>query len=739
MAGASQFASPDAAGSESYLVNRDDPLRRRFTQRPLVFVHRKRLYRPFAAAALLRALWLAPAVFWPGLGQQVDTANGPNTPGHTVSVFDEIQDPLERSLFKQLWETVDPRDGRQRAVDFVERYPRSVVLREVYEQASRASAVLGDDEAALQWGKRALRLLPENPNLLTMMADLAARHGQYQFAKTSALQALRYLERALPPAAVSPDDWPQVRDGLRNLADFALGRTAQEEGRYADAERWLLDALRVRPKDYVALYALGAARRASNDPDSAAPCFAEVMNSAGGKLREAARRALQQVYATKTRSQTFEEFAASLHWSLPAPAPAPSASPTGKYAGSAACRQCHAAEFRNWQATGMARMFRPYSAGDVMGRFSGEEILGASARTRTEHGQSFIELRDGDSGQWTRYQIDALIGSKWQQAYASKLPDGRLVVLPIQYSKVEGGWVNYWKIVDGSSARSDIGHFHGTPEGSLYQRDCAPCHTSQLRYEGAGHSPATAQFREGGIDCEMCHGPSQSHVDSMRGGSHGKLRPTAGAIPPVEFGKISAEQSVAICEQCHMQSMAHEPEEGGAVNYSENAAPFYRAYSIHLLSDYSHKVFYADGRFRATTFIGEAFERSRCFREGGATCVSCHNLHPDDSATNQKSLRFAPDSDEMCLQCHQSLRDHAERHTRHAPASEASRCVSCHMPRNMDALLFRARSHQIDEIPDAEMTARFGAHDSPNACLACHRDKDVRWLADSMAAWRPGR
>ena len=109
----------------------------------------------------------------------------------------------------------------------------------------------------------------------------------------------------------------------------------------------------------------------------------------------------------------------------------------------------------------MAKMFRPYSAGDVMGRFSGEEILGGSARTGAENGQRFIELRDGDSGKWTRYRVDALIGSKWQQAYASKLPDGRLVVLPIQYSKVEGGWVNYWKIVDGSSERSDIGHFQG--------------------------------------------------------------------------------------------------------------------------------------------------------------------------------------------------------------------------------------------------------------------------------------
>ena len=81
-------------------------------------------------------------------------------------------------------------------MDFVERYPRSVVLREAYEQAARASAVLGDDDGAIEWGKRALRLLPENPFLQAMVADLGARRGQHQLAETSARRALRYMERA---------------------------------------------------------------------------------------------------------------------------------------------------------------------------------------------------------------------------------------------------------------------------------------------------------------------------------------------------------------------------------------------------------------------------------------------------------------------------------------------------------------------------------------------------------------
>ena len=56
------------------------------------------------------------------------------------------------------------------------------------------------------------------------------------------------------------------------------------------------------------------------------------------------------------------------------------------------------------------------------------------------------------------------------------------------------------------------------------------------------------------------------------------------------------------------------------------------------------------------------------------------------------------------------------------------------MPRIMDALLFAARSHEIDDVPDAQMTARFGQEESPNACLMCHADRDDLWLRENMAA-----
>jgi hypothetical protein len=74
-------------------------------------------------------------------------------------------------------------------------------------------------------------------------------------------------------------------------------------------------------------------------------------------------------------------------------------------------------------------------------------------------------------------------------------------------------------------------------------------------------------------------------------------------------------------------------------------------------------------------------------------------------------------------------------HSHHPPESEASRCVSCHMPRITDALLFRARYHQIDDIPDPEMTKRFGQEESPNACLLCHADKTAEWVGQQLSAW----
>ena len=156
------------------------------------------------------------------------------------------------------------------------------------------------------------------------------------------------------------------------------------------------------------------------------------------------------------------------------------------------------------------------------------------------------------------------------------------------------------------------------------------------------------------------------------------------------------------------------------------------------LGDYSRKGFYRDGRLRQTTFIVEALERSKRFRSGQVSCGNCHDPHGHDSASNPTSVKFRDNPDLMCTGCHRQLVEgvRAAQHSHHALQSEGSRCVSCHMPRIMESLMFRSRTHQIDDIPNAEATQRFGQEESPNACLLCHRNQSAQWVRDRLRGWK---
>ena len=668
------------------------------------------------------------------LAQGIDGTLTSQAPRSGLTLFDEIQSPPERAAFREVWDTKDPLRQKELGLRFIERYPGSIVLREAYELIARAYVAIGDDAAGLIWAERSLRMMPENPFLLVMVADVAARQKQLDRADASAREALAYLANAETPAPLTAPQWPAIRNELRATAHFVLGRAAAMRGRYREAETSLLDSLRLRPDDRVTLYVLGLTRVELKDDPGAASAFAGAMQSSG-PVAAPARQALRAIYDRSPQRSvaSFNDYAASLKWATPAPASSIAAAAPGEYAGSSACRECHMREYENWRSTGMSKMFRPYRPEDIAGDFSGAQVVSNQARAVADRGRHFIEIREGAADRWTRYPVDYIIGSKWQQAYATRLPDARVLVFPIQYSRRQSSWLNYWREVDArGSARADISRFHEIPEDAVYQNACASCHTSQLRLQSAAAGGAAATFREGGVNCEMCHGPSLDHARSIKTGA-GMGR--SATETPVRFGRLSAAQSTAICAQCHAQSAVHDSLPGGNMNYSDQAQPFYRTYAAHLPSNFSRTAFYRDGRYRATTFISEAFARSQCFRKGGATCVSCHNPHPPDAETNPTSLKFVADPNQMCVQCHTALKDRPERHTRHTPGTEASLCVSCHMPRIMDALLFPARSHEIDDIPDVEMAARFGPDGSPNACLACHRDRDIAWLQRELKAF----
>lgn len=693
------------------------------------------------------AIYLA-ATLLVARAQEIDTALAPAEP-HKTTVLDQIADRTERRDFEKFYAAKDPLHKHTLAQQFLSAHPQSWFLAEAYEAAAKASIDLGQFDQSLAEAKLSLRLFPENPLLLVPVANVEAQLGLSGAAERDAQRALDLLDQFGFDDSESAGD--SLNRRLASSARFALARVyaARALAQQAADRKALLqrafDQLTLagseNRKDGEIFLLRGIVRQAEGKALQAASDFRQAGVLDDG-LRPIVLQHLREVYAMVRATSPADSLDTFIK-NLPAPADesaksiASSPLPLGRYAGSAACRECHRSEYEAWRQTGMSRMLRPYVPANVFGDFrSGTVFRGESGPVIAKMGSTargpYMELRSAD-GVWNRYFVAYTIGSKWQQAYVVEGRDGRLQVLPIQYNRLEARWLNYWRLIDPpGSVRADPLQFSRLSPDTNYQLNCAICHTSQLKAESpAQPSLEQARFREPGINCEMCHGPSQKHVDKMRGASVGGERDKL----PVDFTRIGNREGVAICAQCHRQSALQRANALGELNYSSTGETFVQRTATRPYSEFLRRAFYKDGRFRETTFIVEAFERSQCYQKGSAQCASCHDPHPGNAAANPVSLKFPPDSNRMCLQCHSSIGLHLEAHTHHAASSEASRCVSCHMPRIMNSLRFQARSHQIDDIPDAAMTARFGQEQSPNACLLCHKDRDAGWTSAELAKW----
>ena len=695
------------------------------------------------AATTVFGLLLAAA----GSSQEVDTVlfrervNG-------FTILDQAEDAGERRAIKEILAAASPARKKALAEKFLMGFPDSALLSGILDIAAKSSIDAGDLAGGIHHARQSLRMTPENPLLLVAIADAEATLGRLREAAVDAREALYQLERFDKPASFGEKRWERLRLQLEATGRAVLGRAAladalaSERARRLELARSAVDELvrsrslqRTNPST---AYLLGIAHALLDQPDQAAANLADAVR-AGGQLAERAAVHLRRALGLppETTSAELDRIVVSMEGpALHPPAPNRDTAPreNARYAGSSACRGCHTEIHDSWARTGMGRMFRPWKPEDVLADFgAGAEVLSddgaVEARIGISDGRHYIELPDGIGG-WQRHRIDHVIGSKWQQAYATELANGSIHVLPVQYSAVQGRWLNFWKVIDPpGTERADLGAFHRMSRATNYQVNCASCHTSQL---AAAQPLRPVDFRHGeaGVNCEMCHGPSADHAAAASKGVPGGT--------PVRFGEIGAERYVSICGQCHMQSNLVEIGPSGEVNFTGRSPDFDRSYKGRPLNEFSAKATHRDGRFRETTFIGESFVRTACYRLGGAHCGNCHNPHPPDPERNPASLKHPDAQDRMCLQCHSSYGEAPELHTRHSAGSEGSRCASCHMPKIMHALLFEAATHRIDDIPDAEATRRFGRQHSPNACLLCHADRDDVWLARQLRDWPRG-
>jgi hypothetical protein len=130
--------------------------------------------------------------------------------------------------------------------------------------------------------------------------------------------------------------------------------------------------------------------------------------------------------------------------------------------------------------------------------------------------------------------------------------------------------------------------------------------------------------------------------------------------------------------------------------------------------------FFADGQINDEDYNYTSFLQSKMFRRG-VKCSNCHNPH---------SGKLVVPGNGTCLQCHAKTYDDPS-HTFHAGGTEASTCVSCHMP----AKVYMGNDNRHDHsfrVPRPDLSVLYKM---PNTCNACHKDKTAQWAADAVAKW----
>ncbi len=398
-----------------------------------------------------------------------------------------------------------------------------------------------------------------------------------------------------------------------------------------------------------------------------------------------------------------------------------------KPAGSKSCEKCHPEHFQRWSDSAHSRMVRIPGPDTVVGDFTTDNTFtwkGYSYRMFIRDGKYFMTVTPPKAVS-TTYPVDYAIGSKRVQGYMSRMPDGRMYLLPA-----------YWAIATHSWFDSSLITPH-TDEGvgvkQYWNTNCLACHATDLRF---GFDPKSAQYStdwlELAIGCEACHNPGSKHNEFF------EKKPLRDYVR-TEFNDtyisnqryFDIERSTELCASCH----------GTKINYFLGYWPGDRAYDYYtpmLMTAEGHDQqgdFYPDGRPTRFNHSVE-FMSSQCYLQGKASCVSCHEGHSSEN----DSLLLVPkeQSNRLCLNCHQDKYGGTKltAHTFHLPDSPGSRCYECHMGEVLERLMMHRKDHSLDN-PIPENTIKYGV---PNTCnkSGCHADRSAEWAVRTLDQWYGG-
>ena len=383
------------------------------------------------------------------------------------------------------------------------------------------------------------------------------------------------------------------------------------------------------------------------------------------------------------------------------------------YVPNAACVECHEAQAKAWSTSHHAHAMAPASADSVLGSFDGSEVRHDDVTTRfLRRDGKFVVHTDGPDGTPGDFDVAYTFGVDPLQQYLLALPGGRLQALTIAWDTRRKRWFDLQP--DEKTPPGDVLHWTGRYQS--WNTMCASCHSTNLvkGYDAASDAFHTT-WSETPVTCQSCHGPGARHVAWARAKSSGD----DGLVPIAS----SAAREIETCAPCHARrsELSATPIPG---------APLYDGYLPALLTE---GLYYADGQQEGEVYVYGSFRQSRMY-QAGVRCSDCHAPH---------STTLRAEGNALCVRCHQATPDttvfpglvaktyDTPEHHFHAPGSPGAQCVACHMPERNYMIIDARRDHAI-RVPRPDLTVKIGA---PNACTACHTERDAQWAADAVVRW----
>lgn len=386
-----------------------------------------------------------------------------------------------------------------------------------------------------------------------------------------------------------------------------------------------------------------------------------------------------------------------------------------QYAGSAACRECHAEQFTAWEKSNHGLAERGLAPSMDEAAFVPARTFKHGTQTTTASGKDgrFEVRTPGFGGKEETYEVARVIGHDPLRQFLVERPGGRLQALEVALDPHKNEWFNVY----GDEDRKPGEWGHWTGRGMNWNAMCASCHNTRLRknYDAQSDTYRTA-MAEMSVGCESCHGPMKAHADWRKKHPQSKDRdPTV--------AKMSRDQVFDTCGACHARRR----------ELTGDFVPGDAFHQHHQLTTVDESdLYFADGKVRDELYEYGSFLSSR-MHAAGVRCVDCHDPH-----------RAKPKvvGNDLCQSCHAGGNPapggtvrapviDPVAHSFHKAGSAGAQCVNCHMPQTVYMQKHSRHDHGFT-IPDPLLTKEHGI---PNACNQCHTDKDANWALGAAEQW----